>query len=99
MATFADLISAVSNDTGNVTADQAAVAAAQAKATSDASTLATDTSALVSALSAYGKPVAFVSADGSTVTIYSVTADTPPQLQTQVVDIAGGVPVPTPPGP
>lgn len=89
MATLGDLINAVSTDTSNVSADVAAVTAATQKETADQASLATDQGTLAAALAKSG-PVAMVSADGASVTIYA-PASASPGYTTTTYPVGGSV--------
>jgi len=94
MATMLDLVNAYTTDITVSAADTAAVARAEALQVADLATEATDTAALASALASVG-PIAVLSADGTSVSIYA-GAPASPGLTVVVYPTAANVPVPVP---
>ena len=102
-ATLADLFSAVTTDTTQITTDQAAVVADQAKLTADQAAvtseqtqLTTDQATFSSALGETG-PGAIVNSDGS-VTILASSSVAPGYTETNYPSLASLL-IPTPPAP
>ncbi len=101
MATLQDAINTYTTDTATVAADAAAITTAEAAVSAAQAQQATDTtaeqaaaSALSSALQTSG-PVATVSDDGLSVTVYSYTAAAAPYFSTTVIPTAGAVTLPS----
>jgi cytochrome oxidase Cu insertion factor (SCO1/SenC/PrrC family) len=91
---FLQLILPVSTDGANVANTAQAAATAVAAAAAAVTQQSADIAALVAGLTAYGQPVPVVSADGTSVTLYSVSNG---QLVTVTLPTAGNIPVPSAP--
>jgi len=93
MPSLQDLVNAYTTDTATAASDAAGVAAAEAQQSADEATQATDTAALTAALAAAG-PVAVVSADGTSVSIYAGEGSGGSGFTVTVYPTAANVPVP-----